>query len=336
MSSFIPPPPENDGPPVPVDKIVMPPDPSVWKKYSSHFEFPLSMLASVVLHLFLGMMVLLFGALLSHWGSDAEPPEVDNIVFAGGGGSGEGGTDANPQETEETVSFTTQEDQQLPAFNVEKELVPQTARNSATDRDIRDADRNKLAGDIGKGGTGTGGGKGSGHGTGEGSGIGPGKESGIRVQRSKRWTITIPYDEPDAFVEKLATLQAVLFVQMGTRFVVFDDLSKKPFKTEELDDVGIQKLGQKMQRIWYSANDREACRSLAEGLGLKRVPDAMFIFVPRDLENEMFKKEKEYRGMTEDQLNAKKMHTWFDVNRTSGGGWLVRVTKQEPLKGGAR
>src|SRR5262249_4737355 len=69
----------------------MPPEPSVFMKYSQHHEFPLSTMASIVSHALVLLMAALAAGLIIHWGGDREPPEVDNIVFAGGGGDGEGG-----------------------------------------------------------------------------------------------------------------------------------------------------------------------------------------------------------------------------------------------------
>src|SRR5262245_53992408 len=82
--------------------ILIPPEESVWRKYSSNHEFPISTLTSVALHVFVGMLGVLFGAMVFHWGA-SEPPQVSTIqVFdprespRGGGGQTDGG--ANPSE----------------------------------------------------------------------------------------------------------------------------------------------------------------------------------------------------------------------------------------------
>src|SRR5205809_783810 len=80
--------PADDPQPLP-GPIVLPPEPSVWKRYSSHMEFPLSLLASVTLHVAVGMTVLLLGALVFSWEGATPPPvPVDNVVFDLGNGGG--------------------------------------------------------------------------------------------------------------------------------------------------------------------------------------------------------------------------------------------------------
>ncbi|MCI0461133.1 MAG: hypothetical protein L0Z62_29645 [Gemmataceae bacterium] len=69
---------------------LIPPEDSVWVRYSPHHECPLSFLGSVLLHgLFLGGGFLLFLGLLS-WGSDPanKPVEVKVVEIMGGEGLG--------------------------------------------------------------------------------------------------------------------------------------------------------------------------------------------------------------------------------------------------------
>lgn len=315
--------------------LFSPDDESIWLRYSSHYEFPMSVAASVVLHIFVAMMVVLAGVWLINWG-EGKPPEVDTISFGGGGGAGEGGGDPDgPEMLQEAVSFNDDDlDQKLdtpPDTNVlptesldeKQRLVDKVKENEQLAKGI--ADKSKLAGDIGRGGPGRGGGKGSGFGRGEGDGVGDGKGN-ARTRRKDRWTIIMPANDSAMFIDKLIELQTVLVLPDGPgKFKIYDDLSKRPASFRSETVVGINR----MNRIWFTNRDRDICRGVASELGLTEQPDFVAIFIPQELEQELFKKELAFRGLTEEKLDAQKMMTLFDVTRR-GTTWDVRVREQKP------
>ncbi len=315
--------------------LFSPDDESIWLRYSSHYEFPLSVAASVVLHIFVAMMVVLAGVWLINWG-EGKPPEVDTISFGGGGGAGEGGGDPNgPEILQEAVSFNDADIDQkmeippdtnvLPTESLDEKarLVEKVKENEQLAKGI--ADKSKLAGDIGRGGPGRGGGKGSGFGRGEGDGVGDGKAN-ARTRRKDRWTIVMPANDSAMFMDKLIELQAVLVLPDGPgKFKIYDNLNKRPAAYRSESVVGINK----MNRIWFTNRDREIVRGVASELGLTEQPDFVAIFIPQELEQELFKKELAFRGLTEEKLDAQKMMTVFDVSHR-GTTWDVRVREQKP------
>src|SRR4051794_7955099 len=72
----------------PVDEpLRVPPDETIWKRYSPHHEAPLSFVGSVALHaLVLGLLVV-YGVLMFMWfKSQPKPLPIDTIRMPGGGG----------------------------------------------------------------------------------------------------------------------------------------------------------------------------------------------------------------------------------------------------------
>ena len=54
-------------------------------------------------------------------------------------------------------------------------------------------------------------------------------------------------------------------------------------------------------------------------------PNTIFIFIPKDMEDAIFKKELSYHGLKDEaEIKKRKIVTRFDVTR-SGTGWKVDV-----------
>src|SRR5262245_5447152 len=77
--------------------ILIPPEESIWRKYSPNHEFPLSTLASVALHLFAAMLVFTLGAIVINWGSEPPAPALGQVQFPNPGGGGQLDGGANPE-----------------------------------------------------------------------------------------------------------------------------------------------------------------------------------------------------------------------------------------------
>jgi hypothetical protein len=315
----------------------MPPEPSVFLKYSQHHEFPLSTMASIVSHGLVLLMAMLAAGMFFSWGSDREAPDVDNIVFAGGGGDGEGGGDPNGEnDLKEVITFDpSRAENDTPTVTFNKDDIANSITESTKDRIIEEArasermargtDPTKRAGDVGRGGPGSGGGLGSGHGTGEGSGSGPGKMS-ERAKRIDRWTIQIPYNNGEDYRAKLANLGSmVAFPEGKTQFRLFRDLDKKTSTIETSAGLG------GLNRIYWHDGDPERVQGLAQALGVTSGARYLYVFFPRDLEKELLAKELAYAKMTEAQVNERGIETYFTAEKV-GTTWNVKVTKQEKKK----
>lgn len=302
--------------PVAPDQVPIVPEEGMWKKYSSHYEFPLSLLMAVMLHLFAVMVVLAYMAIAFYFGSP-KPPDLETIVFAGGGGSGDDSHEEFRPEVKDEIKVD------LEVLQPPPDVIPDKIESKF------DVEANKLRpGDKGRGGTGSGGGKGSGIGTGEGSGAGPGKESGARMARVKRWKINLSYEDPEQFIEKLSNLKIVVGARLNSgRFYIFEDMpSKPPMNYKEMDILSFQQFAQKMQRLWMTDHNRNDTEAFAIGSNMGDRPTTIFIFIPQDMELAILEKELKQHGLKEEEINKRKIVTKFDVSRSPSGTWNVRVT----------
>lgn len=305
--------------------LLFPPEESVWRKYSANHEFPLSTLTSVALHVFVVLLVVLFGALVFHW-NGAEPPAVGMVKFsddAGGGGELSGG--ANPVDTTGPEQLPGKvEDPEItngPRMPADLHIVTNHTPNAdlddqskSFDRDFRELrpDQSKLVGPFGKGGPGDHGGKGPGHGPGD----GPGTEDGVyRAKRTDRWAIALSYYDGEGLYREWANLQAIILVPEGKyaagqkQYRVFYDLSTKAprGKLETIETM------QTHGRTWFTDRNRESVAALARYLGYSPPPPFMAFFIPKTLEEELLAKERAYRKKTEEQLQG--WETVFRVRR---------------------
>jgi len=310
----------------PEGKPAAPIEPSMWKKYSPHHEFPLSLLATVVLYMFAGLVIAVLGVVGIYF-SAGDLPEIENIEFAGGGGDPNGSRDSNVNNgPQEALDFKLDDEQSdTPVVDVQPDL---TAPTDARDRLVEEVKRSSKTftqpNSWGRGGTGTGGGKGSGHGTGEGDGSGPGKQS-KREKRKDRWIVSFPFTSGDQYLRHVGNLGAYIAYPEGDgKFRMFDDLTKKPLTGR----VGTIADIKKWNRIYWRDTNPDAAYALASALNLSSPPQYFWIFFPVELENELFEKEKAYRGLTEEQIVQRNLETYFTVDRV-GGKYEVRVTKQE-------
>lgn len=318
-------------------RLFNPDDESIWKKYNANFEFPLSVATSVLLHIFVAIMVAIAGVWLFNFGSGG-PPELESITFAGGGGSGDGSGDPEgPEMLQDPVSMNRSEateveqiqfDPTVLNFDPEKKTDSLLEKAQESDQQLARgiANPNGIAGDRGDGGSGRGGGRGNGFGGGIGDGFGKGIAS-IRERRKDRWEIILPLNDGPQFIRKLTELQAVVLVSDGPgKYLLFDMTQKNPpGKPATLPDII------KMNRIYYTNRVSFVCQIVAQELGLANTPGLFAIFIPQELEKQMFAKEMAYRGLSDEELFRRKMITKFEIDK-KGNGWEVRVREQEPQK----
>lgn len=300
-------------------------EPSIWKKYSPHHEFPLSLLTTIVLYLFAGLVIAVFGVVSIYFGS-GEMPELEAVEFAGGGGDPSGSRDSNvnygPQEN---IDFRLDDETtDAPVVETTPDLTAPTEARERLVEEVKRTQPFRGPNSFGRGGTGTGGGKGSGHGTGEGDGSGPGKQS-KREKRKDRWLVTFPFRSGEDYLRHLGKLGAYIAYPEGEgKFRLIEDLNKRPL----MGRVGTVADIKKWNRIYWRDANPDAIYALASALNLSSPPSYFWIFFPVELENLLFEKEKAYRGLTEDQIIQRNLETHFEVDR-SGDKYEVRVIKQE-------
>jgi hypothetical protein len=307
--------------------LIIPPEESIWRKYSPNHEFPLSTLASLALHVFVVMLVVLFGALVFHWGNQ-EAPSIGTVYSeddeGGGGGRPEGG--ANPQSyLREEVANGKLEDMEItnqPKLQ-DLRIVTDVAPNSSGDEDSKAFDRDfreklpdpsKLVGPHGIDGGGDEGGEGDGHGPkkGDKSGNGPPRKK----LRTDRWAIALSYSDGEGLYREWANFQAIILIPEGTnaagqkQYRVFYDLTSKAprGKLETVESMQTQK------RIWFTDRNRESVAALANYLGYSTPPKFIAFFIPKKLEDELLRKELAYARQS-DETKMQGYETIFRVSR---------------------
>lgn len=308
--------------------VIFPPEETVWRKYSAHYEFPISVLSSVSIHFFVFMMVVLFGALLLGLGH-TDPPEVETVEFAGGGGPGDGAS--TPQEVQEVAMKEPELTFKLDDVNIDDSTKRENLAADLTSEDQFKGqfdDPTKRVGEQGKGGSGAGGGLGDGFGTGEGSGSGPGKQK-RRAKRTDRWALAMRYSNGEELYQEWAKMKAIIVIPEGqlekgdyTKFRVYRDLSTKAPQGK----VETRETLNTLNRVWFFDRNRDSVRELSKYLGYSAPPRFIALFIPRELEDELLRKELGYKNRKEEQLEG--WETIFEVSRV-GDRFNARVLEQK-------
>jgi hypothetical protein len=327
----------------------LPPDEEFWKRYSPHYEAPISGTTS-----FFGHLIILgaFAGLAYLWlllGWNHVPPiEFQAVRMPGGGGgnpNGVGDATGVGDGPKEDVNGTTPSEDVLPLpdrapldkvqvdtarqiFSNDDDAVRLIQGNNPNidammknlNKDVIDRLRDGMMPGKGQGGPGQGGGKGNGRGPGEGGGIGNGGgQLSERERRMLRWVMVFETQNPNDYVNQLAGLGAILAIptKQEGEYHVIRDLHKRPAKPE-LEDVA------KLNRIYWVDDKPQSVSGVMRVLGLPANVSHFVAFMPQELEIKLGEKELKYRGLAEDQI----FETKFRVVRLGGGAYDVEVKQQ--------
>ncbi|HJT78490.1 MAG TPA: hypothetical protein VJ739_14900, partial [Gemmataceae bacterium] len=187
---------------------------------------------------------------------------------------------------------------------------------------IQEDARKKLFGPLADKGPGSGREKGPGHGPG--NGPDGGERTGKLSQRQKRvlrWSMTFNTGSGDDYLRQLANIKpgngAILAIpQADGSFRVLRDLRKRP-AVGEVEDVS------KIHRIFWVDDKPDSVAGLARALGI--APPAYFVaFFPEELEQELAKREHDYKGRSEERVEETK----FAVLRNPDGTYHAQVLSQ--------
>lgn len=151
-----------------------------------------------------------------------------------------------------------------------------------------------------------------------GPGNGPDDKSAIRQKRLLRWNLVFDTSTGDSYRRQLIALGAILAVpQPGGRYMVIRDLKTVPAKGK-VEDLSA------LKRIFWIDQNRDTVSKLAAALGLTPAPEHFVAFFPERLENELFEKERKYRGLPENRIGE----TRFEVRPKQGGQYEPVVIEQ--------
>jgi hypothetical protein len=347
-------PPAADPHPKPASKLQpVLPEERFWVRYSPHHEMPLSGVSSFAVHaLALGLLVIGYFLLPSPFKKhDQIPFEPVSIAGSsdnkGGPGVGPGAPGAMPEENlgnekgkqPEKPEGTKQPLPNLP--DATASLVPFKADNGAVrpiqggnenidrfvqlDQQLKNSLRQGSNGSPDQRGPGTGGGRDRGNDKGVSPNPGPNRRdlSSPREKRMARWRIIFDRLQGEAWVRELDGIHAILAIPTGNReYKVIRDLKKRPAMLLNEDVT-------KINRIYWFASQPE---DLARTLGLKTIPPAVVVFIPEELEDQLFKLELSYKGRTEREIEKGNYETEFKLQHLPGGKYEPYVISQEQRK----
>lgn len=293
-----------------------PPGEQFWKRYSPHYEFPLSSLGSLAMHVafvaaFVGLLWLLARFTISE-----KTPVPMHAMTVVGTNTDEGPlaqqVDALP-ERKEAVSLETRRevaaewhDSLPPVRDLDPGLRPEDLPSIIRAANLSDELRKALAGakqvvpGTGKAGAGK---------------VGPSSST----SRACRWELVFNTKDGKDYVAQLAVMKAALLMTRdGKAFSVYKDLSHpkaEAFRREELPE------------LHFIDDDAESVGKVAKVLGLDYAPKSFIAFFPKDIEEELAAKEKAFRNRKESEIFSTKFRILIRDGKPS-----ITVIDQVPVK----
>lgn len=306
---------------------------NIWKKYSSHYEFPLSLVIALGIHVMAILFVIAFMAVSFYWGAP-KPPDTGTVVIIdprvhqdgneqqerpGGSNGNEGENAQEPRSiTFDPLKLSTPEANTAINLDPTGSPLPAPLPQNLTRQTKRAGAPGKPDGGIGDE---------------SGSNIGNTPGSGVPMGRNKRWRIQFSYDEPELLLSQLANLKVTVACRLNNgRFLVFKQLAESvPHAFEEMTTDSFASWVNQARQLWFINNDRITCENFAYAVNLADRPLTLVLVIPHEMEQAILAAELKHHQMTEAQLRARRMTTSFKVVR-EGENWKVSITKSEVIQ----
>ena len=314
------------------------PEERFWKKYSPHFEFPLSSVGSVALHvLVIGLFVIYLAKLLNN-GPDRIPLPMRTVVMnPNDDGTGEAapGSGGAPREAVKQEPGSPPQPNvpvkplSKPAVRV-NQWVPALKDDPAAQAVLADskplADLGKINDQIGRkifeGLNGTNGkGKQPGSGTTDEPGGGTGGKGAETAKRSLRWTLSFNTRDGQDYLNQLRALKATLIIPQPPDYAkafIIKDIGR-PQEREPFN-------GNPDGQMFFLDASPESAAKVAAALGLDFSPPNFAALFPKEIENKLAELERKYRNRKESEIRS----TTFKIF-VRGGKYEIVVTGQEVI-----
>ena len=319
-----------------------PPEEEFWDRYNKRMEFPLATVAAVFIHVVvLAMLVYVLVGLMDS-GEDRSNPDlklmqVGGLDDAGDGWAGTGGLadpdivrDVDPFKAAKEVLPTVQslndakENIQKIVLDDANGKLPIAAPNAAAYSQLDDSIRKKLLGVGSQKGEGNQPGKGF-DGT---PGAGPGGTGADSTRaRGLRWVLRFRVVGGKDYIEQLRAMGAEILIPLTSDrdCLVIDNLETPRARTAT--DGDFKRLASKIQ---FSDNRRQMVKEVIDTLGVgasvRGDPKAFWAFFPKDLEDELARKETSYRNRRAEDIEE----TVFKV--TIRGGRYELIVEDQSIK----
>jgi hypothetical protein len=314
-----------------------PPEEDFDEKYNKHLEFPISIVATVMVHVLIGAFIVFVIFALLNAGADKSGVPVklvnlEGLDESGEGSSGSGGIDDPAFKSDgdplEAMKDILPDPTKLPEIKEQmKESLkyldqtgnmPLSDANAAAYASLNKSVRDKLLGAR----QGAGPGKGSGYDGSEGKGPG-GSGADSTLGRNMRWVLRFKVDSGRSYLEQLKAMGAELLIpEAGSdKCTLIQDLNN-PKDVRIASDSDLRRLGNKIK---FSDSRTGVVRNLADTLGLGFTPKSIWAFFPKELEDELSKKETGYRNRRSEDIEE----TVFQVKYRGGGTYDIVVDEQK-------
>jgi len=322
--------------PVSPSQIPLEPEEGMWRKYSSHYEFPLSLVIAIGIHVIALLFVVAYMTINFYWG---EPKRtiIENVIIVPRIND-DNATDDQPKPGGHTGSLgDNSQEQFVPPFDPlvlpksADTLIPPDRTNElgpVVPAPLRPLESPQLKRPGVPGALGTGLGNGSGNNVGDQQG-----GTGVKMGRNMRWRIQFNYDEPEVLLAQLANLQVTAAGRLNNgRYLVFQNLvTAASLKNQEMTEEAFTALVKDGKKLWFQSNDRTTCDNFAYAVNFSDRILTLVVVIPNEMEQAILAAELKHHKMTEDEIRAKRLATSFKVLR-EGSQWNVTVTKSEVLK----
>ena len=321
--------------------VAGPPEEEFWERYNQRMEFPLATVATVFLHVIVfALLVYILVGLMGDGEDRSNTPlqllTVGGFDDSGEGSSGSGGKE-NPDIVRDVDPFTaaqavlpTMEALKDAKENVQKIVLdengnlPIAAPNVAAYSLLDDTLKKKLLGVGAQKGEGNQPGKGFDGSAGSGPG-GTGSDS--TRARGLRWVLRFRVAGGKDYIEQLKAMGAEILVPLPP-----DD--KKCILIRNLNDPGAQSVATDADlkrlagKIQFADTRRDQVRDVLNVLGVNSPgqPKAFWAFFPKELEEELARKETSYRNRRSEDIEE----TVFKV--TIRGGSYELVVDEQVIK----
>ncbi|MCE9567618.1 MAG: hypothetical protein K8U57_36925 [Planctomycetes bacterium] len=325
----------NPTPAVP-DRIKGPPDESFEEKYNSHYEFPLSIVGSLLMHVMIAAVLAYLILVLMGKGEDKSPVAVKTMAVGGmddlGDGSAGSGGKEDPLIEKMNIDPATAAEQSLADPSKLPEIkedikqtiklidptgnMPVSASNAAAYAGLDKAIRDKLLGAQ------RGAGNEAGKGTDGTKGTGPGGTgSNSTLGRNMRWTLRFKVNSGRDYLDQLKAMDAQLLIPIpGT---------DKCIHIKDLNDPSSQKTVDPAQfgdLLKFVDSRADAVNGVIGALGLPSGPRSFCAVFTKDREAKLAKMETSYRNRRAEDIEE----TIFKV--TIRGGEPEIVVDEQKVK----
>lgn len=312
-----------------------PPEEDFDDKYNKHLEFPISIVAAILIHVLIGaLLVFALMALISSEDKSGLPVKLVNLEGlddGGEGSSGSGGIDDPAFKSDgdplDALKDILPDPTKLPDIKEKmKESLkyqdptgnmPISDANAAAYASLDKSVRDKLLGAR----QGAGPGKGKGYDGSEGKGPG-GTGADSTLGRNMRYVLRFKVNGGRDYLDQLRTMGAELLIPepSSDKCTIVSDLNN-PTNVRIASDSDMARMGDKLR---FSDSRPGVVREIAQTLGLSFTPKSIWAVFPKEFEEDLAKKETAYRNRRADDIEE----TVFQV-KYRPGSYQVEVAEQK-------